>query len=371
MKNLPVHDINLNKLITNYFNLYFNNNILLSKYLSPLRKRLSINRIFVSRPEIKHTNSKVIITIYSYNRQRIALLNRIKLKIKKVLLLFFIFLNFTNYTNKVTKVFNKKIIKQSNLDLFKPIYNKILKNLLYKDLLYIRKQKLKLELNKFKFKEKFLYKLSILVSKFYGKKVVFNIINIKNIILNSDIFTEILTLKLRKDRAKVVGMMNKILAKTKISPSNTNKIQKKFRLAKSINFNLLANKYKNLSLNSIINKKKNLDLILKENYEEIIFNNNYFSKKDVIKHNLLNEIIFNNIKYKILGGIKLEVKGRLTKRYRADRAISKVKLKGGLQNIDSSFEGLSGVNFRGYLNSNVEYSIRSSKRRIGAFAVKG
>ena len=77
------------------------------------------------------------------------------------------------------------------------------------------------------------------------------------------------------------------------------------------------------------------------------------------------------IKYKNLGGIRLEVKGRLTKRYRADRSVYYLKWKGGLKNIDSSFKGLSAVVFRGFVNSNVEYSIKTGKRRIGAFAVKG
>ncbi len=72
-----------------------------------------------------------------------------------------------------------------------------------------------------------------------------------------------------------------------------------------------------------------------------------------------------------MGGIRLEVAGRLTRRYRADRALFKVKWKGGLKNIDSSYKGLSSVNMRGYVNPNVEYSILASKRRIGSFAVKG
>jgi len=42
-----------------------------------------------------------------------------------------------------------------------------------------------------------------------------------------------------------------------------------------------------------------------------------------------------------------------------------------LKNIDSSNKGLSSVNYRGYVKPNVEYSILTSKRRIGAFAVKG
>ena len=71
-----------------------------------------------------------------------------------------------------------------------------------------------------------------------------------------------------------------------------------------------------------------------------------------------------------MAGVRLEAKGRLTKRYRADRSLLKIRWKGGLKNTDS-FKGLSTVNFRGYANSNSEYSLRNSKRRIGTFAVKG
>jgi hypothetical protein len=72
-----------------------------------------------------------------------------------------------------------------------------------------------------------------------------------------------------------------------------------------------------------------------------------------------------------MNGIRLEVKGRLTKRYRADRATYRADWKGGLKNTDSSFKNLSVINYLGYKNSNVEYSLYTSKRRIGAYAVKG
>jgi hypothetical protein len=72
-----------------------------------------------------------------------------------------------------------------------------------------------------------------------------------------------------------------------------------------------------------------------------------------------------------MGGVRLEAKGRLTKRYRADRAILKIRWKGGLKNIDSSYKGLSAVNLRGYMKPNMEYSLYTTKRRIGAFAIKG
>jgi hypothetical protein len=48
-----------------------------------------------------------------------------------------------------------------------------------------------------------------------------------------------------------------------------------------------------------------------------------------------------------------------------------MKWKGGLKNIDSSYQGLSSVLFKGNTNSNVSYSLSTTKRRIGAFAVKG
>jgi len=61
----------------------------------------------------------------------------------------------------------------------------------------------------------------------------------------------------------------------------------------------------------------------------------------------------------------------LTRRYRADRALSIRRIFGGLNNIESSFKRKSAVLLRGYEKSNVDYSILTSKRRIGAFAVKG
>jgi hypothetical protein len=72
-----------------------------------------------------------------------------------------------------------------------------------------------------------------------------------------------------------------------------------------------------------------------------------------------------------MSGIQIEVKGRLTKRYRADRSVFTLKRKGGFKNVDSSFKGLSAVLFRGNTKSNTSYSFSKSKRRVGAFAVKG
>ena len=42
-----------------------------------------------------------------------------------------------------------------------------------------------------------------------------------------------------------------------------------------------------------------------------------------------------------MAGVRLEAKGRLTKRFTASRSVFKIKWKGSLKNIDSSYRGLS------------------------------
>jgi len=59
------------KLIKSYFNLYnykLERRIRSSRLLLRLR-RLSSHKIYVSNGEFKHTNNKVVITLYLFNRQ--------------------------------------------------------------------------------------------------------------------------------------------------------------------------------------------------------------------------------------------------------------------------------------------------------------
>jgi hypothetical protein len=345
LKNLPSYDININNLIKNYFSLYFNDKFLKIKKGIPYKfKRLALNKIFLSKAEIKHTSSKAIITIYTYNREKIVLEKNIEI-LKE------------SFFNKVLFFMKKGNTIYKNIS--NNVYNIFLKHILNQELILIRRYKLRLDLNKYKFQELFLLKLSNMISKIYQKRVEFNIINLKSIFFNSDILTNILVLKIRRKKVNIMRAMNVILSRTMLP--KVNRIIERSRLIKNIDFDLIENKYKNLNINYLLNKS-GLDHILNGIYSNNTFEKNY--KK-------LYDIIFNSIKYKNMGGIRFEVKGRLTKRYRADRSVYKVRWKGGLKNIDSSFKGLSSVNLRGYSNPNVEYTIRPSKRRIGSFAVKG
>ena len=149
-------------------------------------------------------------------------------------------------------------------------------------------------------------------------------------------------------------------------------------IIKNVDFSLLENKFQNLNLSSIINQgaNSNFDEVLNELYYNILHNKDKFEKeqKDVAlnrDYSKVKSIIFESIKYKHIAGIRLEAKGRLTKRYRADKSLYKFKQKGGIQNMYSSKLRIPSVVFRGYTDANVEYSIQTSKVRIGSFAVKG
>ena len=371
----------------------------------------------MSKAEIKHTNSRAIVTIYVYNRERFILSNKIgKLKrIVKTIIRRFIRIRFVRsfalivnikriFTklmilslnkNKLMKflslplIIQSKNLKDSNVlwrlakykvnedynKVFRTLYTRLrrLAKLFYKILVVIRRYRLRLSLNKYKFEEVFLYRLSKLISKYYGKKVEFNIVNLKSIAFNGDIFTEILTKKLKRGRNSPIRVMNSLLSKVILPKSNT--IIERGRIEKTLDLELKDNKYKNPNVSSILHKNNSFNYSLNK-----LLYNVYYASTDKKESKLtvlqapdqyyIRDIILNNVKYKSMGGARLRVKGRLTRRYRADRAVYKLKWKGGLKNIDSAFKGLSTVQYLGYQDSNVTKSLSVSKRRIGSFGVK-
>lgn len=440
IKNFPAYDINIVKLIKAYFSIYFNHQFLNYRYIQSKKRILSFNKIFFARPEIKHTNSKAIVTLYTYNREKIALLYKLaRVSILSWKLLCFLkegkgissvtywktfksrklnpkwddwekkwgkynipselkkkkwlwykkkiqvteYSRYMGFLKKIERIFFRLnmiffIIKDKNLlqDFYgylivlkrckikaKQQANKWAKLVFKRELILLRKLKFKLNLNKYKFQEKFLCGLRNLISNIYNKQIEFNIVNLKNIIFNTDLFTEISTKKIKKRNSRVLKIMHIMLNKAKLP--RVNRIKEKGRIVKTVNYDLIENKYRSLNLKDILSGELNLDNLLNSLYFNV--NEKILPKVQAKLYN----IIFNSIKYKNMAGIRMEVKGRLTPRYRADRSVYKLRWKGGLKNIDSSYKGLSVRKNRGHLNPNVSYSIFSSKRRVGAFAVKG
>jgi hypothetical protein len=253
---------------------------------------------------------------------------------------------------------------------YEDIYINILnKTLLEKEMAIITYYKLLLSLNEYKFEDIFLSRLSPLISKIYNKKVEFNIVNLKAIYLNSDIFTQAIALKLKNRNNRLLKVLRSFLYMVKLPKVNL----LKERFARIDIKNIWVNRVKNLTVNCLtINTKK--DSI--NNLLTGLFTNSDFSKKlqgsgvNKGKTSLLDSV-FLFLKNKSMAGVRLEAKGRLTRRFTASRSVFKVKWKGSLKNIDSSYRGLSSVMLRGHRKSNVEYSMVNSKTRNGAFGLKG
>jgi hypothetical protein len=82
---LPIRDKIILRLLKSYFNIY---SLKLEKLTKPIvtsvvKKRLSTKRPYLSRAELKHTNTKIIITMYIYNSEYEFIQDKIK-TIKKI-----------------------------------------------------------------------------------------------------------------------------------------------------------------------------------------------------------------------------------------------------------------------------------------------
>src|SRR5690606_11056770 len=130
---------------------------------------------------------------------------------------------------------------------------------------------------------------------------------------------KILSKKLSNKKIHIINQMDYILNRVVLPKAN--KFIERSLVKNKLNY--LENKYKYLNISYILNNNdNNLSELLNKLYYNIITNYYNNLNKDYLK---VYEIIFNSINYKNFGGIRIEVKGRLTKRYRADRSVFKVR----------------------------------------------
>jgi len=78
IKTVSIAQKNLTKLIKSYFSFYFSNGLLDSKRIVTRFRRLTVSNILLSKAELKHTNTKVTITLYVYNEEKRILINKLK-----------------------------------------------------------------------------------------------------------------------------------------------------------------------------------------------------------------------------------------------------------------------------------------------------
>ena len=339
------------KLIKDYFDLYHLGieTILRRTYLRRKKRKTSTNKIFVGDGEFKHTNDKVSITLYVYNRQRLNYLLKLKRRylrlfkkarfVRRLKIIRNVGLNIlkqqkvksTIITNVLPK-YNPEVYSAQNV-YYKRFIKKCIRRLryymLYKQLLYI---------NKTKFENSYLQDLIILIKRIFNKNVELNIINLKYFYFNSKTYTQPLVLKLRRKKANVKKYLRILTRKVK---------------------------FKNIKL---VERSKSFFTINNFDNNDIINNSIQQDKTNVT---YLKKIILSKIKYKRVSGVRLEVAGKISKRSSISRSQFRAEYKGNLKNAYSSFEGYSTPVLRGNFRSNLQYTVINSKSHLGSFGVKG
>lgn len=279
----------------------------------------------------------------------------------------------SNFSKASLEVFTKKYE-----ELFlKRFINKVYK----KEMLYLFYTKV-LFFNNNKYKEWFLLGLKKVISKIYKKEVSFNLVNLKYLHLNSDIFSEAIATKLRNRENRLLNVLNRSLRLARLPYSHRISIYGIKKKLKNRTFTVLKNPLflakpdtsvsrndiiHNLLSNVYLEKKNNLNASQNSSMR------NFFTKKITRRNKKMNlhTNVLSYLKNRAVLGVRLEAAGRLTRRLTASRSVFKLRYKGSLKNIDSSYKGLSSVMLRGNTKSNVQYTNINSKTRNGSFGLKG
>lgn len=363
--------------------------------LTKRRRWLSSRKVWVSKAELKHTNDKVTISIYVYDRINSIIMRDFRRNlndfyIKNVLDMKGMKLFHRSIVNKVdkleygykdiglraensilssvirnfkekSKILNQMLLTSIKTDskytnvvtnCLKLLINKtrvrFIKKILKREmaLLYFRKF---LWLNTLKYKNTFIKELQKLIGRLYNKKVVLNIVMLKNYYLNTSILTQLVAHTSKNRKNRIYKTLSETLASIKIPVFRRNII------------------------NKAIKRKEDQNIVFKYNIEETNNDNlNIILKNyNTVKPVKLESSVIDELNNKVIIGVRLEAAGRLTKRFTAQRAVKKLKYIGTLKNIDSSFKGLSTQVIRNTIDSNIQYSKASSQNRIGSFGIKG
>jgi len=269
---------------------------------------------------------------------------------------------------------NKTLVElYEGVDFFKyPIFETYMERAKEYYLSGLKRLKFLLGFNNIKFSKPFISKLMSLVKNIYNKHVEFNVVNLKKMHLNSDIYTQAVALKLRNRNNKLYKVLKSSLRKVKL-PEIYRVTEKFDKIDKD---DLFANKIRNDNISSMFrynNEKDSLNNLLLDFFPKADNLKIRSTKTKSLKEKNIsfNYFVLKSLKHLDMRGIRVEAKGRITRRFTASRSVFKLKWIGGLKNIDSSFKGLSVIMLRGYSKSNVQYSLVSSKNRNGAFGVKG
>jgi hypothetical protein len=354
IKSLISNDALVNNLFKSYCNMFKDRIKILFKRRRDNKIRYSANKVYASRADLNHTNAGIVISLDIYNKIE----SSFERSIRKAI-------TYINFIERITIKDGKKNIiyipnhknrlffsLKNNFFLFRKFhiafFNKI-NNVLRYLLVNLRKRYLIFNnipgyrirlLNKFfRFQKTFFTStkdfnfskskfnslnikwrnlgLISLIEKLFNKNVEMELVDLRNVHLNSDVYSAAVALKLRDRKNKAVKILRKaILQMVRIPDLHT-----------LITFD--------------------------DTIEEM-------NKNNIIK----------TIKQQVVSGVRFEASGRLTRRLTAMRAVFKYRYAGSLKNIRSSFNNESSTMLRGYAKSNLQYTLINSKTRNGTFGLK-
>jgi hypothetical protein len=364
-------------LLKSYFNSQIKHQLLKTKPMLPRFRRLSGKRVFIGKGDLKHTSSRVIITFYVYNTEGMFLSHKIrklryglyfnKEELKKKITkdnegnikitynrLFTIseylhlrqhyegYLSYmistvnklsseldaiNKYYNSLTSLVKDKILTKKEIFL---IFNKKIKDISTYNYLSFNVYLKIAQYNKAKFTRILISKLLSLVQKIYNKKVQFNIVNLKKMHLNSDIYTQAVSLKLRNRDNKLYRVLKSSLQKIKL-PIINKIYEKKIKsnqdefIVNSVRNNTISIMFNNKKKNSNFNDRlENLLLKIFPSADDLEIN--VLKRSSIIKRTIsLKSYVLRSLKHLKLRGIRVEAKGRLTRRFTASRSVFKMK----------------------------------------------
>jgi hypothetical protein len=180
--------------------------------------------------------------------------------------------------------------------------------------------------NKFKYDGIFMSKLIDIIQQIYNKNVELNIVNLKKMHLNSDIYTQAVSLKLRNRNNKLYRVLKASLRKIKLPVIR--KIDEKQKKLNRDEF--FVNRIRNNTISNMflpktkINKDPLHNLLL--NFFPLAEDLNINVKKRSSNINYpvsLENYVLRSLKHLNLRGIRVEAKGRLTRRFTASRSVLK------------------------------------------------
>lgn len=213
------------------------------KKIKSIRKDISVRRkstrkIWTSLPEIKHTNDKLIITIYIYNRQYSYIEDKLNLKMKTYIKKFLIFKKYNSRNDLIHSMY--KVLYENKV-LFGYYFTVFTKELLRNNINYLKQKQIML-FNKLKFNT-YISGIKHIFSKIYRKNIEFNLVSLSNYYLNSNILSQIITTKVRKKKNKALNVLKTSIRNIKTPILNDTTVKRELVKIKEMQ-NLVVRKYK-------------------------------------------------------------------------------------------------------------------------------